>query len=72
MVKGAIMDCCSERKKRKRENCILMSQIFQREADTFFRKESERRCRAVSKDTCSQQKALQISLENGLKVRKNP
>lgn len=42
MVEGVIMDCCSEKRQEERQNCILMSQIFQRQAETFLvREEAE-------------------------------
>lgn len=33
------MDYCSEKRKGERQNCILMSQIFQRQAETFLERE---------------------------------
>lgn len=39
VVEGVIMDCCSEKRQEKRQNCILMSQIFQRQAETVLERE---------------------------------
>lgn len=39
VVEGVIMDYCSEKRKEERQNCILMSQIFQRQAETFLERE---------------------------------
>lgn len=39
VVEGVIMDCCSEQRQEGRQNCILMSQIFQRQAEAFLERE---------------------------------
>lgn len=39
VVEGVITDYCSEKRKEERQNCILMSQIFQRQAETFLERE---------------------------------
>ena len=35
-VEGVIIHCCSEKRQEGRQNCILMPQIFQRQAETFL------------------------------------
>jgi hypothetical protein len=40
--RGIIMDCCLEKRKEERENCILMSQIFQRQAKAFLEREGSK------------------------------
>lgn len=41
VVERVIMDCCSETTQEERQNCILVSQIFQRQAETFLARELE-------------------------------
>lgn len=63
VVEGAIMDYCSEKRKGERQNCILKSRIFQRQAEAFLeREEAEQEDAELSPKRFSEWRALQIIL----------
>ena len=71
VVEGVIMDCCSEKRQEKRQNCILMSQIFQRQAETFLEREEGEQEDAELSPKRFAQSPPDHPLESGLRVRKN-